>query len=302
MLTSPNRKHNRQFFYKYTTAEDAKSILINKTLRFSSPLSFNDPFDVARKLKFAFSSEEFNSGLRNELIRLIQNEPTVTVRNSKLQALLDYSRTLNSEQKERIVNLIKNYSPTPEIDEIGSFKELQRQWESLLPLSRILSVSAENDNPMMWWCYANKYKGVVIELECIDIYDSLLLVARQVDYTDKLPTIGSLEYWIRMTTGQTKFDYKEVFERLELTKTHHWAHEKEWRVISFEKNSDQLYTDYPVHPRTFSKIYFGENMDDIDKQEIEKLIDFDLSHMEMYEMILNHDCRQIQFEKVRKAT
>lgn len=294
MLTSPNRKHNRQIFYKYVKAEDAKSILINKTLRFSSPLCFNDPFDVARKLKFDFSEVELDIGRRNELVRLIQNGSTAGVCNPKLRALLDYSRTLNAEQKEHLENSIKGSS---EINEIESFKELQQKWEDLLPLARILSVAERNDNPVMWWCYANNYKGVVIEFECVDIYDSLLLVAEQVDYTDSLPAVGSLDYWIKMATGQAEYDYKTLFRRLELTKTSHWAHEREWRVISFEKNSDRLYSDYQVHPRTFSKIFFGENVSIQDRQDIKHLINFDLSHMEIYEMVLNHDCRQVQFRK-----
>jgi hypothetical protein len=38
--------HDRKHFYKYTTAETAKTVLQNGTLRWSSPSLFNDPFDV----------------------------------------------------------------------------------------------------------------------------------------------------------------------------------------------------------------------------------------------------------------
>lgn len=302
MLTSPNRKHNKHFFYKYATVETAKSILINKTLRFSSPLIFNDPFDVARKLKFQFSSDELNSAFCNELLCLSQNDPPVSVSNPKLQTIVDALHNSNPDQRKQYLNQIKKTFPSRNLDEIESFKKLQQQWESLLHLSRILSIAERNDNPVMWWCYADNYKGVVIELECIDIYDSPLLLARQVNYTDAIPTIGhtigSLDHYIKK--GQPnriryKQLFKEMLEHLELTKTSHWAHEREWRVISFEKDSDQLHSDYQVHPRTFSKIFFGENMAERDRQDIEHLINFNLSHMEIYVMILNHNCRQIQF-------
>lgn len=274
--------------------------MINKTLRLSSPLILNDPFDVARKLKLSFTQAEFNIGLRDELIQLIQLEETPFIHNPKVQLFLNYTSKLNNKEKEDIISLLRNDKAIPQLDEDKALEELQRQWEALMPSSRILSITEKNDNPVMWWCYANEYSGVVIELESLDIYDSPLLLAKKVEYNDSLPPIGSLDYWIKMTTGQTEFDYKEVFERLELTKTTHWAHEKEWRVISFDKNSEQLYSDYQMHPRTFSKIYFGENIDKVDREDIERLINFDLSHMEIYDMNLNYDDRQIQFERIKK--
>lgn len=169
MLTSTNRLHDRQFFYKYTSAETAKKILINKTLRFSSTLIFNDPFDVARKLKLTFSQVEFNKGLRDELIHLIQLKEAPFVHNSKVPFFLNYTSKLNSKQKEDIINLLRSDTTIPQLDEDKALEELQRQWEALMPSSRILSITEENDNPVMWWCYANEYSGVVIELESLDI-------------------------------------------------------------------------------------------------------------------------------------
>ena len=43
---SPNRRHDRQYFYKYVSAKTAQAILTTRTLRWSSPILFNDPFDV----------------------------------------------------------------------------------------------------------------------------------------------------------------------------------------------------------------------------------------------------------------
>lgn len=38
--------HDRSRFYKYVSAETAKIVLETKQVRYSSPLVFNDPFDV----------------------------------------------------------------------------------------------------------------------------------------------------------------------------------------------------------------------------------------------------------------
>jgi len=133
LLTSPNRKHNRQFFYKYATEEAAKSILINKTLRFSSPLIFNDPFDVARKLKLPFNSEELNSKFCNELLNQIKNGQRVSAQNPKLRAIVEGLSKLTPDQREEFVRQRKEYLPDWKIEKIESFKKLQEVWQSLLP-------------------------------------------------------------------------------------------------------------------------------------------------------------------------
>lgn len=49
-MRSPNRRHDLPLLHKYATASTAKAILQSSTLRWSSPLLFNDPFDVPRDM------------------------------------------------------------------------------------------------------------------------------------------------------------------------------------------------------------------------------------------------------------
>lgn len=44
------RTHERHVFYKYMSANTAKIVLENCSLRWSSPTIFNDPFDVPREV------------------------------------------------------------------------------------------------------------------------------------------------------------------------------------------------------------------------------------------------------------
>ncbi len=63
----PNRRHDRRVFYKYVTAEVAKIILATRKLRWSSPLLFNDPFDVTQELRLNFDAAELNAALTDRL-------------------------------------------------------------------------------------------------------------------------------------------------------------------------------------------------------------------------------------------
>jgi hypothetical protein len=298
LVVSPNRTHDRRFFYKYTSARIAKTILVNKTLRFSSPILFKDPFDVQRKLRFAFDGDELGAAIAQEVRHLIETgaQPETTI-NPKLRHILRYASTLNCEQRSE---MLAGFNDIPWRDpyKLQPFQELQHRWEWTIPRSHILSLTEVNDNPVMWSTYAENYRGVVLQLECIDLYNSPLLLAQPVQYSDNVPALGDLQYWTKSITGQIPLDYDALFKQLEYTKMTKWAYEQEWRVISFEKNSDQLYSDYEMHSRTFAAVFLGKDMSREDRKDFLDLSSFDLSNMEVHEMSLDHSQRRIIFNRI----
>ena len=304
MVVSPRRSHNRRYFYKYTSVKTALSILVNHNLRLGSPLAFNDPFDIPRVLKLSFSREQFVKGVLNELIRLSRDPgyDTSANLNPQMRAYVEWMRGFDPQH---IMNLLESrdlLDVPNDMQELPAYRAMQKQWLETLAKTRILCVTEENDNPVMWNSYADQYRGVVLELECLDLYDSILLLATPVQYTDETPVIGSLQYWIAHATGQSPFDYEATFAELGVTKHKKWEYEREWRVISYEKRGEGSYSDYGMHPRAFSKVFLGKDIPDEDTKSLLRLIDHDLSHLEPYEMILDQDARRIVFRKVSQTT
>jgi hypothetical protein len=66
--------HDVKYFYKYVTVETALLILQNRTLKYSSPVIFNDPFDVQTKVDFGFEVSDFMEAFIDELYRLVHAE------------------------------------------------------------------------------------------------------------------------------------------------------------------------------------------------------------------------------------
>jgi hypothetical protein len=54
---------SRQIFYKYIKASVAKTVLATRRLRWSSPLLFNDPFDVTQELRLNFDEHDLNAAM-----------------------------------------------------------------------------------------------------------------------------------------------------------------------------------------------------------------------------------------------
>jgi hypothetical protein len=261
-MISSNRKHNRKYFYKYTSITTAASILIDKRLRLCSPLLFNDPFDIPRILSLSFTGGDLAKAVLDELIRLAQDSTYEIVANRipRIRQYLGWMRTFTPEHYRNLAEA--NKAPvdiTERMEDLPSFVDMQKQWTASLPKTRILCLTEENDNPVMWSSYASNYEGVVLEIECLDIYDSFLLLAKPVNYTDEPPTIGTLQYWTKQMTGQIDFDYGATFAELEITKQTKWAYEKEWRVNSFEKSGTGLYSDYDMHSSSFTMVFLGKN-------------------------------------------
>lgn len=63
--------HDKKFFYKYVTAEVAATTLRNRSLKYSSPVLFNDPFDNQTRIDYGFTLSELQERFVGELYRLM---------------------------------------------------------------------------------------------------------------------------------------------------------------------------------------------------------------------------------------
>ena len=68
------RRHDRFCFYKHVTAETAKVTISSRTLQWSSPLLFNDPFDVPRRAVLPFTVDELHAAMRDEFLAVMEGK------------------------------------------------------------------------------------------------------------------------------------------------------------------------------------------------------------------------------------
>jgi hypothetical protein len=161
-------------------ASTAKIVLQNKTLRWSSPVEFNDPFDVPRELAFDISLKEIQGVLVDKLIQLIRNPPErIDDLSSEIQVIINAVKKENNKKLEdEIVNdLIDELNQAKESG--PTLEELQVKWRKLVSELRILCLSEYHDKASMWFHYADKYKGAVLEVVCNDGLDSAWLAAKK---------------------------------------------------------------------------------------------------------------------------
>lgn len=297
--------HDSRFFYKYMTAETALLILQNRTLKYSSPVLFNDPFDVQTTVSYGFTLAEYDNAFREELIRFVQSDKEPVCLNPK--SFFDDLILLRRMNKIRpilsIEQLGKNLQPsvnTWTVQMENMLKDLNVQFQRAVKASRVFCVAEEPDNLLMWAHYSKDHSGVVLEFECLEEWDFPLWAARKVMYVDTPPVLAKLDEILKSQTGEgSPKDYTHFFPDMYLSKSRHWEYEKEWRVfippddimnpiVPTDKDGKEILVDFlRLHPQELSAIYFGCKIDPNDRKKMEEYLVGELGHVKRYNAIRN---------------
>ena len=182
-----NWLHDKESFFKYMTREAALATIDKGCLRWSSPQSFNDPFDM----QFNLGSDFDDTKLRPLVLESLWKAhylPDGFVVGNELGQFIDAHRSdfpkLSREDFDR---------------EYGeAFEEYRQKWPSLISELnstlrdgikgvKVLCLSDRRDSIVMWSHYAESHEGVVLEFACVPERDSVWGVATPVKYGDIPP-------------------------------------------------------------------------------------------------------------------
>jgi len=248
-------------FYKYASPETTLTVLRNQTVRYSSPLAFNDPFDIQSGLHFNFDIETLHGKVLDRLNELAAaaTEPPVDT----------------EDEWGKIVMKVRKYYPThgfPRerwkamtaepfrwlVEQITTTQQRYQQhwWETLLPGVRVFCVSEDRDNLLMWAHYAKDHKGSVMEFWSLPDEDNPLSVARPVDYVSTPPPFFTESEWLDDLLAIRKLDSDALYHRYAYTKSRHWHYEREWRVW-YPLSTGGLHDYIPIRRSEFKAIYLG---------------------------------------------
>jgi hypothetical protein len=262
-----------QLFYKYMPASTARLVLENRTLRWSSPLLFNDPFDVPRKFASGVSAREIAEAASRSLAQLVEAPPAdLSYLRPELQELGKAAKrapeALRQAVNTAVSKFLKDFRPSSE-----GLSELRRIWGSWLADFRILCFAEQLDNTAMWYHYADSYRGVVLGFVAREDLDSAWLEARPVQYPKEKPPVYTAEGIAEILMMPQAEACRALLRIATFTKAPDWAYEREWRVSSHKRPGDTgLFTDYGFNARELVAVYFGPLTPPASKQDIMPLV------------------------------
>lgn len=283
---SPNRRHDRRVFYKYVTAKVAKIVVSTRKLRWSSPVLFNDPFDITQELRLAFDEGALNRALASRLASMIEGADASQVTNPAVGLMVRLAMNAPEEKRKIIARELRETSRVTTAGQIEAMAMLKATWKEMVPRFRVICFSELNDVTPMWLHYADGYKGVALEFTAVDEVDSPLLVARPVTYQDDPPGIANVDAWVDRLIGKPGADYWDLFSELEYIKALPWSYEKEWRIASFARPGETgLFADYGFFTRELTGIYFGPKCEQADREDLIGMLRYGLEHVATFEAI-----------------
>jgi hypothetical protein len=278
------KRHDKDFFYKYMSAETASRTLDSLELRWSAPSTFNDPFDVQMDLRFDFDRATLGRRIVEEVDRVVfsDQEPTGDDAHPVFLGLKEcwrnraqFDREDMRRQAEILCSALDNQQHTVR-------DEAQRIFRGFLDRVRVLCVSEVADNLLMWAHYAELHRGAVLRFRCLPDINSTVCWAWQVSYSTDLPTFADLNRWVRELSGQEKREPEAIARKYLLTKSVDWAYEKEWRVFGKQDGADDGYVYRSILPEELDAVYLGCRMGSEIQSEIARRLTGRLAHVKLY--------------------
>lgn len=249
-------------FYKYTSPDAALAILRSKNVRYSSPLSFNDPFDIQSGLHFDFDLSTLHGKVLDRLheLAVAPNAPPVDQEDAwgKVVLLVREHYANYGFPRERWEQLTRPlFNHLAEIIE-DTQRKYQEHWRNvLLPGIRVFCVSEDKENLLMWAHYARDHTGCVFEFWSLPDEDNLLSIAQPVKYTSTPPTFFTEKEWIADLVSIKKLDTAALYRQYAYAKSSHWAYEREWRVWYPFSKSTAPHDDIPIPASELRALYIG---------------------------------------------
>jgi hypothetical protein len=291
-----------KFFFKYASASVGKINLSTQTIRWSSPLKYNDPFDSHFGFGFNFDLALYHDRVAEKVMEVLTGDqppkfaPTNPLSDpySILRASVgSFSKSdLRKEVDLAVSESIERFT--------AAVAEETTLWRANLKRLRILCVCEQNSNLLLWSHYADEHKGVVFQFECIDELDVPLLAAKPVIYADTPPNMATPEEWIDIMCALLPLPLaKDHWHELMHTKAEVWKEEKEWRVITEARAYDQgSFEDTPFDPKEISRMFLGCRISKEDREDLLALINGPFAHVEAYQAVQNPRSFGLHFTKI----
>ena len=247
------------FLYKYATAATGISVLATQALRWSSPLLFNDPFDVPRDWG-GFSLPDLENAVIQRFHAYLRGEARPGSQ-AAIDVLELIQRRPNTESRDEAVDAIRFYSRLRRQTLEKHLEGFREAWKGRLPGMRVLCLSLDPASPAMWTHYANSHSGVVLQFESSDERDSPLLLAQPVIYQEAKPRLPTPNEWARTFLGEVELDWDAVLREYQFVKSTDWSFEREYRVVSGKKQGETgLFADYVFHHADLRGVVLGANI------------------------------------------
>ena len=271
-------------YFKYMSRATARIVLQQRTLRWSTPGTLNDPFDNQFDLHLDLDLERAKTLAVNKLwgIYLGAWHPAAgsPVADS-VRRLREARPHLRRDEFELAVGAEITRS-FPRLDHY--VRDLQRELRPHMARHKLLCLALSETDIPMWSYYAENHRGVVLSFR--NVADSPWSAGKAVRYHREMPRLLDEEGYSGFVSGRTRINHLEMLEKMVFTKSVAWAHEREWRVFSGAgREPDAAFEDIHFGVLELDALIVGCSMPVDEKREFRDLLGRLYPHAEAREVV-----------------
>lgn len=266
--------------YKYVHP-DRIDILENLHIRFTQPSRFNDPFEMCPAMSDLKVDVFEKAGQRVDQNLFLKYK----LRGGPLN-LEEFKRVQTPLTRQVVRKQLENPQQTKE----RLIEKNIEKWDKLIG---ILSLSATENNILMWAHYTDGHRGMLIEFDAGH------------DFFNPPPSIPKTDFGVPIEVDYPKSKMRpKLKENLDPTtevqmlhtKSIDWEYEQEWRVFQqLEKcNLKQIKSNETVHlfklpPKAIRRVVIGRRMDVASRLRIKKAIssNSEIRHIQVLKRFVN---------------
>jgi len=151
--------------------------------------------------------------------------------------------------------------------------------------ARVFCVTTDPQNEVMWAHYAEENSGCVLGLRHLPSYDTPLMAAKPIEYSNGPISICSgLDF---LLYGDNKDIRRKTFDAICFSKDEKWSYENEWRVVSWRNNEKGKKSgDYQFYQDELASVTFGAKTPDSLKEKITTIVNAKYENCSKYKMVV----------------
>jgi DNA-directed RNA polymerase subunit F len=272
--------YDGQKFYKYLSPSSVRKVFDKKTLKWSAPLTFNDPFDVQFDLHIKYDKDRVVRQTMRALTQAFANWKKLPEGHRFKKAVEEWR-----EAGIKMGDFIAAMQPavSQSLDAIDTaLPKTQKELREILERLKVLCLSETNDNLLMWAHYCDCHKGAVIELSVVKEPASAWAAGRSVRYTDDMPLLADDDKMIKLLSGEGTLAEFATYENAVYVKSAAWAYEKEWRVVLSLQDASTKFDLHPFNECELTAIYLGCRMSQEDAKYIRDAVKKGYKYTKVY--------------------
>lgn len=269
-------------FYKYMTYSTAKIVLENQTLRWSTPATLNDPYDIQFDLSINFDRNAVLQNALEKLWKVFTGELIGHPKNQMSVAINILRPHIQGISKQHFIKKMDEGIKKSFAALDKNIHQTHQATREHLSTSKILCLTDSPTNQLMWAYYADSNKGVVLRFQNEPGADSPYQMAHKMSYTPDIPMLFEENELSDFLAGLITFDTTKRINTLIYTKSDAWKHENEWRIFAGDgRNKHAPHEDRKFGTRELTGAVFGCRMPIEQKMALSSILRHFYPHAEI---------------------